>query len=169
MASPLDTMEDNFNNDYIGKDLDAVHWSEEDVLLDPAKNPNYYFKASLIPDFIYTDNYGGDSDTKRCCAVILDKRMDLGKFKKHMEPVLGVPSEYFKVYRHYGSNDVEWSTLSETFRLRKDQEKLTIKLGRVLKKDEFLGKVCSVFYILLMNKRKARKMKVLILCFRYIF
>lgn len=79
---------------------------------------------------------------KTTFQVLADKRMSLKTLKKNLEPVLRVPSEYFKVFKHHHIDD-EWSRLQETLRSVKDCEKLTLKLGRVLKEDEQLYKVRS--------------------------
>lgn len=67
--------------------------------------------------------------------------MNLAKLKKEVEPYVGVPMEYFKIYRQYTSQEIEWSRLTDTLSLSKDGEKLIVKLGRVLKENEHAGKV----------------------------
>lgn len=143
MASPTDPAEDSYNPDIFGNPQEDMHWDEEEIPEPTHKCVTYYFKATMIQNYMGNDNYGADgNESKRCCKVLVDKRMSLGKFKKHLEPILGVPVEYFKIYRPYSTNnDMEWSTLTDTFRSKKDGDKLIVKLGRVLRKDEFLGKV----------------------------
>lgn len=50
-----------------------------------------------------------EPDGTRCCKVMVDKRMNLARFKKCIEPIVGVPVEYFKIYRQYPNQDEEWS------------------------------------------------------------
>lgn len=71
----------------------------------------------------------------------MDKRTNLAKLKKELETYIGVSSEYFKVYRQYTTQEIEWSRLTDTLSLSKDGEKLVVKLGRVLKEHEHAGKV----------------------------
>lgn len=141
MASPSDPAEDSYNPDIFGVVTEEMHWDDEEIPEPVHKCVNYYFKATVQTFAGSQDTYSSDSDPRRCCKVLVDKRMTLGKLKKHLEPILGVPVEYFKVYRQYSTNEVEWSNLTDTFRSRKDGDKLIIKLGRILRKDEFLGKV----------------------------
>lgn len=72
---------------------------------------------------------------------MVDKRMNLARFKKCLEAIVGVPVEYFKIYRQYPNQDEEWSRLNDTLGSTKDGERLIVKLGRVLRKDEFVGKI----------------------------
>lgn len=50
-----------------------------------------------------------DTDGMRWCKVMVDKRMTLAKFKKCLETIVGVPVEYFKIFRCYPNQDEEWS------------------------------------------------------------
>ncbi|PSN42002.1 Ubiquitin carboxyl-terminal hydrolase 47 [Blattella germanica] len=102
---------------------------------------NYYFKA--VP---FTDG-----DNQRMLKVLVDKRMILGTLKKDLEPYVGVPVEYFKVYRLYtGQQEFECARLNESLTSYRDDEKLIIKLGRALRKGEHRGKV----YQLLPNSQE---------------
>jgi ubiquitin carboxyl-terminal hydrolase 47 len=74
--------------------------------------------------------------------VLVDKRMFLGTLKKDLEPYVGVPVEYFKIYRLYsGQQEFECSRFNESLSSYRDDEKLTIRLGRALRKGEHRGKV----------------------------
>lgn len=55
--------------------------------------------------------------------ILADKRMTLERFKKHLEVILRVPSEYFKLYRQYPTSDDEWNCYTDTLRSAKDGEK----------------------------------------------
>jgi ubiquitin carboxyl-terminal hydrolase 47 len=74
--------------------------------------------------------------------VLVDKRMFLGTLKKDLEPYVGVPVEYFKIYRLYsGQQELECARLTDSLGSYRDDEKLTIRLGRALRKGEHRGKV----------------------------
>jgi ubiquitin carboxyl-terminal hydrolase 47 len=74
--------------------------------------------------------------------VLVDKRTFLGTLKKDLEPYVGVPVEYFKIYRLYpGQQEFECARPNERVDSYRDDEKLTIKLGRALRKGEHRGKV----------------------------
>ncbi|XP_017780460.1 PREDICTED: ubiquitin carboxyl-terminal hydrolase 47 isoform X2 [Nicrophorus vespilloides] len=96
--------------------------------------PNYYFRAV---------NLERNQGEQRSCRVMVDKRMQLGNFKKCMEPLVGVSVEYFKLYQVFPNHTAEWLSLTETldFIFIKNSEQLTIKLGRVLKSNEVSGKI----------------------------
>lgn len=139
MASPSDPAEDVYNLEVFGNPLpEEMHWEYDCITEQSNKATNYYFKATL-EDFMSSPD--SDIEGSKCARILVDKRMNLGKLKKHIEPILGVPMEYFKIYRVDSNNPVEWTTLSATLRSMKDGDKLLIKLERVLKKDEFLSKI----------------------------
>lgn len=74
--------------------------------------------------------------------VLVDKRMFLGTLKKDLEPYVGVPVEYFKIYRLYsGQQEFECARFKESLGSYHDDDKLIIRLGRALKKGEHRGKV----------------------------
>lgn len=77
------------------------------------------------------------------CKVMVDRRMTLEMLKKHLEPVLRIPSEYFKVFKCFHIQE-EWTRLADTLRCMKDGEKLLVRLGRVLKDDEYQ---CRIYHI----------------------
>ncbi|KAF5276470.1 hypothetical protein FQA39_LY06539 [Lamprigera yunnana] len=136
MASPSDPAEDTYNHDVFRLSSEEMFW-DEDVPDPSVRIPTYYFKAVMLhnPNDAYNDG-----DTHKCCRIQVDKRMNLAKLKKNLEPYVGVPMEYFKIYRQY-SHDLEWSRLADNLGCTKDGDKLTIKLGRVLRKDEYSGKI----------------------------
>lgn len=136
MASPSDPAEDTYNHDVFRLSSDEMNWDDEVVR--PSRLPNYYFKYTILSNG-NSDSFS-DSEQTRMCRVQVDKRMNLAKLKKHLEPLVGVSMEYFKVYRQY-PHDIEWSRLADTLGCIKDGDKLAIKLGRVLRKDEYSGKI----------------------------
>ncbi|KAH0620880.1 hypothetical protein JD844_021747 [Phrynosoma platyrhinos] len=80
--------------------------------------------------------------------IHVDKRITLSAFKQQLEPFVGVPSSQFKVFRVYASNqEFESVRLNETLSSFSDDNKITIRLGRALKKGEYRVKV----YQLLVN------------------
>ncbi|XP_037593495.1 ubiquitin carboxyl-terminal hydrolase 47 [Cebus imitator] len=86
--------------------------------------------------------------------VHVDKRITLAAFKQHLEPFVGVLSSHFKVFRVYASNqEFESVRLNETLSSFSDDNKITIRLGRALKKGEYRVKV----YQLLVNEQEPCK------------
>ncbi|XP_047662512.1 ubiquitin carboxyl-terminal hydrolase 47 isoform X1 [Tachysurus fulvidraco] len=81
--------------------------------------------------------------------VHVDKRITLAAFKQNLEPFVGVASTQFKVFRVYANNqEFESVRLNETLSSFSDDNKITIRLGRALKKGEYRVKV----YQLLVNE-----------------
>lgn len=109
------------------------NWTEE-VEPPTRRCPNYFFKATEVSSEP-SDHVG------KTLKVLVDKRTNLVKLKKELEPYVGVPMEYFKIYRQYSSQDIECTRLTETLGMSRDGEKLIVKLGRVLKDNEHAGKV----------------------------
>ncbi|XP_046413365.1 ubiquitin carboxyl-terminal hydrolase 47 isoform X1 [Neodiprion fabricii] len=92
---------------------------------------DYYFKA--IPH---------SEDSQKLLKVLVDKRMQLSTLKKDLEPLVGVPVEYFKVFRHSSdSGETECSRLTEQLSCYQDGERLSVKLGRALRSGEFKVKL----------------------------
>ncbi|XP_055010454.1 ubiquitin carboxyl-terminal hydrolase 47 isoform X4 [Boleophthalmus pectinirostris] len=88
-------------------------------------------------------------DSQKCLVVHVDKRITLAAFKLNLEPYVGVPSTQFKVFRVYANNqEFESVRLNETLSSFSDDNKITIRLGRALKKGEYRVKV----YQLLVNE-----------------
>ncbi|CAL9701902.1 unnamed protein product [Knipowitschia caucasica] len=93
-------------------------------------------------------------DTQKCLVVHVDKRITLAAFKVNLEPYVGVPSTQFKVFRVYANNqEFESVRLNETLSSFSDDNKITIRLGRALKKGEYRVKV----YQLLVNEAEPCK------------
>ncbi|XP_029438913.1 ubiquitin carboxyl-terminal hydrolase 47 isoform X1 [Rhinatrema bivittatum] len=95
-----------------------------------------YFKA---------EPYGaatGSGEGQKWLMVHVDKRITLAVFKQQLEPFVGVLSSQFKVFRVYASNqEFESIRLNETLSSFSDDNKITIRLGRALKKGEYRVKV----------------------------
>ncbi|XP_051579628.1 ubiquitin carboxyl-terminal hydrolase 47-like isoform X1 [Myxocyprinus asiaticus] len=90
----------------------------------------------------------GSGEGQKCLLVHVDKRITLAAFKQKLEPFVGVPSTQFKVFRVYANNqEFESVRLNETLSSFSDDNKITIRLGRALKKGEYRVKV----YQLLVN------------------
>uniref|UniRef100_A0A8C5Q3U5 Ubiquitin carboxyl-terminal hydrolase 47 n=1 Tax=Leptobrachium leishanense TaxID=445787 RepID=A0A8C5Q3U5_9ANUR len=107
-----------------------------------------YFKAELH------SGGQGASDGHKCLLVNVDKRITLSAFKQHLEPFVGAPSSQFKVFRVYASNqEFESVRLTETLSSFSDDNKITIRLGRALKKGEYRVKV----FQLLLNEQEPCK------------
>ncbi|OXB60407.1 hypothetical protein ASZ78_000813 [Callipepla squamata] len=91
----------------------------------------------------------GSVEGQKWLMVHVDKRITLSAFKQQLEPFVGVPSSHFKVFRVYASNqEFESVRLNETLSSFSDDNKITIRLGRALKKGEYRVKV----YQLLVNE-----------------
>ncbi|XP_019407146.1 PREDICTED: ubiquitin carboxyl-terminal hydrolase 47 isoform X6 [Crocodylus porosus] len=96
----------------------------------------------------------GSGEGQKWLMVHVDKRITLSAFKQHLEPFVGVPSSHFKVFRVYASNqEFESVRLNETLSSFSDDNKITIRLGRALKKGEYRVKV----YQLLVNETEPCK------------
>ncbi|XP_077309692.1 ubiquitin carboxyl-terminal hydrolase 47 isoform X4 [Lithobates pipiens] len=98
-----------------------------------------YFKAEMH------SGEEGSGEGQKCTFRLLvnvDKRITLSAFKQQLEPFVGVPSSQFKVFRVYASNqEFESVRLNETLSSFSDDNKITIRLGRALKKGEYRVKV----------------------------
>ncbi|XP_063802500.1 ubiquitin carboxyl-terminal hydrolase 47 isoform X3 [Pseudophryne corroboree] len=94
-----------------------------------------YFKAELHGE-------EGSGEGQKSLLVNVDKRITLSAFKQQLEPFVGVLSSQFKVFRVYASNqEFESVRLNETLSSFSDDNKITIRLGRALKKGEYRVKV----------------------------
>ncbi|KAG9475926.1 hypothetical protein GDO78_004010 [Eleutherodactylus coqui] len=95
-----------------------------------------YFKAEM------NSGEEGSREGQKCLLVNVDKRITLSAFKQQLEPFVGVSSSQFKVFRVYASNqEFESVRLNETLSSFSDDNKITIRLGRALKKGEYRVKV----------------------------
>ncbi|XP_072574356.1 ubiquitin carboxyl-terminal hydrolase 47 isoform X2 [Paramormyrops kingsleyae] len=102
-----------------------------------------YFRAEP-----YSREDGSGDGHSKCLLVYVDKRITLAAFKQKLEPFVGVLSSQFKVFRVYANNqEFESVRLNETLSSFSDDNKITIRLGRALKKGEYRVKV----YQLLVN------------------
>lgn len=136
MVSPSDPAEDTYDHDVLSYNQSAcedMSW-EDDTADVPQKSQNYHFKASPI-----SHNDRLELDTTKYCIVYADKRMTYCNLKRHLESIVGVPVEYFKLYKHTDKTEIK--LLSETLSLARDGDRVIVKLGRVLKKDEYSVKV----------------------------
>ncbi|XP_030188375.1 ubiquitin carboxyl-terminal hydrolase 47 isoform X3 [Lynx canadensis] len=96
----------------------------------------------------------GSGEGHKWLMVHVDKRITLAAFKQHLEPFVGALSSHFKVFRVYASNqEFESVRLNETLSSFSDDNKITIRLGRALKKGEYRVKV----YQLLVNEQEPCK------------
>ncbi|KAM8877352.1 ubiquitin carboxyl-terminal hydrolase 47 isoform 1-T1 [Synchiropus picturatus] len=110
-----------------------------------------YFRAELCPQ----DD--PSCTVQKCLIVHVDKRITLSAFKQNLEPYVGVTSTQFKVFRVYANNqEFESVRLNETLSSFSDDNKITIRLGRALKKGEYRVKV----YQLLLNELEPCKFLV---------
>ncbi|XP_062327150.1 ubiquitin carboxyl-terminal hydrolase 47 isoform X1 [Osmerus eperlanus] len=110
-----------------------------------------YFKAEP-----YTQEEGS-GEAQKCLLVHVDKRITLSAFKQNLEPFVGIASTQFKVFRVYAnSQEFESVRLNETLSSFSDDNKITIRLGRALKKGEYRVKV----YQLLVNDQEPCKFLV---------
>jgi ubiquitin carboxyl-terminal hydrolase 47 len=135
MTSPMDPAEDMYNYDVLGNPSEEMNW---DSSLPSVIRNITYFKVTSIKECKRSPS---DGSYTKLCKVFVDNRMTLDTFKKYLESVVKVPKEYFKIYRQYPSPDEEWSTLSDTLRMARDGQTLTVKLGRALSINEFSCKV----------------------------
>ena len=101
--------------------LDQIKLENWDNEADDSK---YYFKAT---PFINT-----------CVQVQVDQRMKLATLKRNLEPYVGVPSEFFKIYpRIKHGKTTEWSCLTSTLGSHMNVQNFRIRLGRTLSSDEY--------------------------------
>ncbi|KRT86654.1 hypothetical protein AMK59_2358 [Oryctes borbonicus] len=133
MASPSDPAEDSYNDEVFGNPPEEMNWDD-----DTNHSQNYYFKVISVT----TQNKDSiaDQDCTRFCRVMVDKRLTIGNLKKHLETVVGVSTQYFKIYQ-YPNQDVELTDMNKDLNTMKDSDKLLVKLGRVLKKNEMSGRI----------------------------
>ncbi|XP_034952532.1 ubiquitin carboxyl-terminal hydrolase 47 [Chelonus insularis] len=96
-------------------DLNSKMWSID-------INEEYFFQARSIPD---APNY---------IQIFVDTRINMQLLKKYLEPFVKVPAEYFSIDR---DSDSIYSELKQILKTIKDGEKLVVKLGRVLRDNEF--------------------------------
>ncbi|KAM6943184.1 ubiquitin carboxyl-terminal hydrolase 47 isoform 3-T3 [Xenentodon cancila] len=134
--------------------------AEEDSGTDSEYDDNGKSKAEAQYLYFRAEPYSQDEaswDTQKCLVVYVDKRITLAAFKHNLEPYVGVPVTQFKVFRVYANNqEFESVRLNETLSSFSDDNKITIRLGRALKKGEYRVKV----YQLLVNEPEPCKFLV---------
>ncbi|KAK6294582.1 hypothetical protein J4Q44_G00354120 [Coregonus suidteri] len=119
-----------------------------------SKVESYYLYFRAEP---YAQEEGSGEGGQKCVLVHVDKRITLSAFKQNLEPFVGVTSTQFKVFRVYANNqEFESVRLNETLSSFSDDNKITIRLGRALKKGEYRVKV----YQLLVNDAEPCKFLV---------
>ncbi|XP_072321546.1 ubiquitin carboxyl-terminal hydrolase 47 isoform X2 [Eucyclogobius newberryi] len=131
--------------------------AEEDSGTDSEYDDNGKSKAEASYLYFKAEPCSHDDstwDTQKCLVVHVDKRITLAAFKLNLEPYVGVLSTQFKVFRVYANNqEFESVRLNETLSSFSDDNKITIRLGRALKKGEYRVKV----YQLLINESEPCK------------
>ncbi|XP_072475524.1 ubiquitin carboxyl-terminal hydrolase 47 isoform X3 [Notamacropus eugenii] len=128
--------------------------AEEDSGTDSEYDESGKSRAETQYMYFKAESYAADEGSgegHKWLMVHVDKRITLAAFKQHLEPFVGVLSSHFKVFRVYASNqEFESVRLNETLSSFSDDNKITIRLGRALKKGEYRVKV----YQLLVNEQE---------------
>uniref|UniRef100_A0A6B2EIY1 Ubiquitin carboxyl-terminal hydrolase 47 n=1 Tax=Phlebotomus kandelakii TaxID=1109342 RepID=A0A6B2EIY1_9DIPT len=75
--------------------------------------------------------------------VLVDRRMQIGELKTHLEEHVGVPKRYFNVIRKVCSTPIE-CPMNESLLSYKECEGLTVTLGRALSETEHM---CKVYFL----------------------
>ncbi|KAH0502829.1 Ubiquitin carboxyl-terminal hydrolase 47 [Microtus ochrogaster] len=131
--------------------------AEEDSGTDSEYDESGKSRGDMQYMYFRADPYAADEGSgegHKWLMVHVDKRITLAAFKQHLEPFVGVLSSHFKVFRVYTSNqEFESVRLNETLSSFSDDTKITIRLGRALKKGEYRVKVCQ----LLVNEQEPCK------------
>ncbi|XP_077482778.1 ubiquitin carboxyl-terminal hydrolase 47 [Stigmatopora argus] len=134
--------------------------AEEDSGTDSEYDDNGKAKSDAQYLYFRTEPCSQDDSachSQKCLVVHVDKRITLAAFKYNLEPYVGVSSAQFKVFRVYANNqEFESVRLNETLSSFSDDNKITIRLGRALKKGEYRVKV----YQLLVNEQEPCKFLV---------
>uniref|UniRef100_A0AAY4BHH6 Ubiquitin carboxyl-terminal hydrolase 47 n=1 Tax=Denticeps clupeoides TaxID=299321 RepID=A0AAY4BHH6_9TELE len=122
--------------------------AEEDSGTDSEYDENGKSKAEMQYLYFRAESCTQEDEVRGGLLVHVDKRITLAMFKQNLEPFVGVTSTQFKVFRVYSNNqEFESVRLNETLSSFSDDNKITIRLGRALKKGEYRVKV----YQLLIN------------------
>lgn len=77
--------------------------------------------------------------------VLVDKRMIFSTLKKHLEPYVGVCSDYFKIFRYFDESGESECSLFSRLVSYEDEEELCITLGRALRNGEFIVNLYQFF------------------------
>ncbi|GFY64316.1 ubiquitin carboxyl-terminal hydrolase 47 [Trichonephila inaurata madagascariensis] len=86
----------------------------------------------------YTDYETGE----KMLRVYLDKRITLAELKRELESHINIKADSFKIFRVYSNNqEFECTRLSDNLMSYGDDSRLTIKLGRALRKGEYKVKI----------------------------
>lgn len=118
-------------NVILAEDLDnEENWDEDESHTHLSPHRHFYFKAVPYNEY-----------NRKMVKVQVDRRMILGALKTALAPYVGVPSNYFKIYRVSGSQEYECSRLRESLSAYKNEEYLAIKLGRALRVGEYRVRV----------------------------
>lgn len=76
--------------------------------------------------------------------MIVDKRIVVKVLQKEIEKYIGVSCKHFKLFNNNSVNSPDFMKSFETLTNYKNEERLNLQLERVLRSDEFQGKV---FYL----------------------
>ncbi|XP_065074039.1 ubiquitin carboxyl-terminal hydrolase 47 isoform X2 [Ochlerotatus camptorhynchus] len=124
---------------------DADDDDEEESYLAECRNNDYYFKVAPLEyhnpnadSGAEEDSSSNSSDSEKVIKVLIDKRANHGYLKYRLQSYLHVPMEYFKLFKNSAvSSQQEITLLKEELNAYKDGDRLTIELGRVLRKGEY--------------------------------
>ncbi|XP_033104772.1 ubiquitin carboxyl-terminal hydrolase 47-like [Anneissia japonica] len=107
--------------------------TEEECIGSQENQKKWYFNPGHCSDPV---------TESRVIDVQVDKRITLKAFKLCLEQFVGVSSQEFKIYRVYANNqEFEIVRLTDTLQSHSDEGKVSVKLGRALKKGECRVKV----------------------------
>ncbi|XP_055606489.1 ubiquitin carboxyl-terminal hydrolase 47 isoform X2 [Uranotaenia lowii] len=128
-----------------GGDLDKdTDDDEEESFVAECKNNDYYFKAAPVEYHNPNADSGAEDDSSsssvsnsKVLKVLVDKRASHGYLKYKLQSCLHVPMEYFKLFKNSDNNVQEITALKEELNSYSDGSRLTIELGRVLRKGEY--------------------------------
>ncbi|XP_053690327.1 ubiquitin carboxyl-terminal hydrolase 47 [Sabethes cyaneus] len=129
-------------NGFAGNGTDVEDDDEEESYLAECRN-NSYFKVSPVEyhnqnaDSGAEDDSSNSSDNEKVIKVLIDKRSSHGYLKYRLQSYLHIPMEYFKLFKNSGVSQQEITLLKEELNAYNDGARLTIELGRVLRKGEY--------------------------------
>lgn len=84
------------------------------------------------PREFYFQAYPINDEPQRSLRVMADKRIQLQTFTEKLQPYIGVPVEYFKIYRQSCLWDMECSQMTALLNQAEENDKLIVKLSREL-------------------------------------
>lgn len=124
---------------------DADDDDEEESYLAECRNNDYYFKVAPLEyhnpnadSGAEEDSSSSSSDSEKVIKVLIDKRANHGYLKYRLQSYLHVPMEYFKLFKDSAvSSQQEITLLKEELNAYNDGDRLSIELGRVLRKGEY--------------------------------